>query len=221
MAILECRNLSKIYAAAETKIAAVDDVSLSFEEGEFVAITGKSGSGKSTLLHLLGSLERPTSGEILYDNKNFAKLGDNKLSVLRRRRFGFVFQSYNLVDELTGYENIILPVMLDRKKPDEEYLKNLFEMLDISDRVSHLPAAMSGGQKQRVAIARAIANRPKILFADEPTGNLDSKNGAEVIRLLHELNKEFNITVILVTHDAQIANSAQRILTIEDGRVVE
>ena len=220
MKILECRNLTKEYLSGDGVIKAIDDINLSFEQGEFVAITGPSGSGKSTLLHNLSSLENPTGGEIFYNGESLKKYNDNQLSILRRRRFGFVFQSYNLVQELTGYENILLPVMLDKKKPDEEYINKIIEVLNIGDRLSHLPSALSGGQQQRIAIARAIANKPSILFADEPTGNLDGKTGREVLSLLKYVSHEFGITLIMVTHDLSVAEQADRILTLEDGKIV-
>ena len=220
LTILECKDLRKIYISGENKVHAIDGISTAFENGEFCAVTGPSGSGKSTFLHTLSSLEKPTSGDIIYNEKSLLKYNDNQLSVLRRRRFGFVFQAYNLVAELTGYENILLPVMLDRKKPDEEYIKQLTDMLGISDRLSHLPSAMSGGQQQRIAIARALANKPNILFADEPTGNLDGKSGREVLSLMKYVSKEFGVTLILVTHDLHVAEQADRILTLEDGKIV-
>lgn len=220
MKILECKNLTKEYLSGEGVVKAIDDITLSFEQGEFVAITGPSGSGKSTLLHNLSSLENPTSGEVIYNGESLKNYNDNQLSILRRRRFGFVFQSYNLVQEITGYENILLPVMLDKKKPDEEYLKKLIDTLAVSDRLSHLPSAMSGGQQQRIAIARALANKPSILFADEPTGNLDGKSGREVMSLLKYVSREFGVTLILVTHDLHVAEQADRILTLEDGKIV-
>ncbi len=220
MSIISCRDLSKIYMSGENRVTAVDGVTVAFEQGEFCAITGPSGSGKSTFLHLLSSLENPTSGEIIYNEKKLSGYNDNQLSVLRRRRFGFVFQAYNLVAELTGYENIVLPVMLDRKKPDEEYIGKLIDVLGIGDRLTHLPSAMSGGQQQRIAIARALANKPNILFADEPTGNLDGRSGREVLSLLKYVSKEFGITLILVTHDLHVAEQADRVLTLEDGRIV-
>ena len=220
MKILECRNLTKEYLSGDGVIKAIDDISLSFEQGEFVAITGPSGSGKSTLLHNLSSLENSTGGEVFYNGESLKKYNDNQLSILRRRRFGFVFQSYNLVQELTGYENILLPVMLDKKKPDEEYINKIIEVLNIGDRLSHLPSALSGGQQQRIAIARAIANKPSILFADEPTGNLDGKTGREVLSLLKYVSHEFGITLIMVTHDLSVAEQADRILTLEDGKIV-
>lgn len=220
MKIIECTDLTKEYLSGENVIKAVDNVTVQFEQGEFCAITGPSGSGKSTFLHMLSSLEYPTSGYVTYGEKRLSDYNDNQLSILRRRRFGFVFQAYNLVQELTGYENILLPVMLDKKKADEEYLEKVIKILGIEDRVDHLPSALSGGQQQRIAIARALANKPDILFADEPTGNLDGKSGKEVLSLLKYAGKEFGITLILVTHDLHVAEQADRILTIEDGRIV-
>ena len=221
MTILECKNLTKEYLSGENVVKAVDNVTINFEQGEFCAITGPSGSGKSTFLHVLSSLENPTSGEVRYGEKSLSSYNDNQLSILRRRRFGFVFQAYNLVQELTGYENILLPVMLDNKKPDEEYLNKIIDILGIEDRLHHLPSALSGGQQQRIAIARALANRPAILFADEPTGNLDGKSGREVLSLLKYVSKQLGVTLILVTHDLHVAEQAERILTIEDGRIVK
>ena len=221
MKIIECKNLTKEYISGENVVKAVDDVTVSFRQGEFCAITGPSGSGKSTFLHLLSSLENPTSGNVYYGERSLSSYNDNQLSILRRRRFGFVFQAYNLVQELTGYENILLPVMLDGKKPDEEYLNKVIDMLGIRDRLEHLPSALSGGQQQRIAIARAISNRPAILFADEPTGNLDGKSGREVLSLLKYVSNQLGVTLILVTHDLHVAEQAERILTIEDGRIVK
>ena len=221
MNIIECKNLTKEYLSGENTVMALNDVSLEFEKGEFCAITGPSGSGKSTFLHVLSSLENATSGEVIYNGESLKKYNDNQLSILRRRRFGFVFQAYNLVQELTGYENILLPVMLDGKKPDEEYLNKVIDMLGIRDRLEHLPSALSGGQQQRIAIARALANRPAILFADEPTGNLDGKSGREVLSLLKYVSKQLGVTLILVTHDLHVAEQAERILTIEDGKIVK
>lgn len=220
MNIIECTGLTKEYISGDNVVRAVDDVTVAFEQCEFCAITGPSGSGKSTLLHMLSSLESPTSGYVSYGKKRLSDYTDNQLSILRRRRFGFVFQAYNLVNELTGYENIILPVMLDKQKPDEEYINKLIKMLGIGDRLDHLPSALSGGQQQRIAIARALANKPAILFADEPTGNLDGKSGREVLSLLKYVSCELGVTLILVTHDLHIAEQADRILTIEDGRIV-
>ncbi len=220
MPILECKDLTKEYYSGETSIHAVDHVTLSFEQGEFCAITGPSGSGKSTFLHLLSSLESPTSGSVIYGGKALDRYNDNQLSILRRRRFGFVFQAYNLVQELTGYENILLPIMLDHKDVDEAYLNTLIDMLGIRNRLEHLPSALSGGQQQRIAIARALANRPSILFADEPTGNLDAKSGREVLSLLKYVSKQLGVTLILVTHDLHVAEQAERVLTLEDGRII-
>ncbi len=220
MKILECTSLTKEYISGENTVKAVDDISVSFDKGEFCAVTGPSGSGKSTLLHLLSSLESPTEGDVIYNDVKLSTYNDNQLSILRRRRFGFVFQAYNLVQELTGYENILLPVMLDGKKPDEEYLNKIIDMLGIRDRLEHLPSALSGGQQQRIAIARALANKPSVLFADEPTGNLDGKSGREVLSLLKYAGKELGVTLILVTHDLHVAEQAERVITIEDGRIV-
>lgn len=220
MTIIECTNLTKEYISGENIVKAVDDVTIGFEQGEFCAITGPSGSGKSTFLHVLSSLENPTSGFVTYGEKKLSDYNDNQLSILRRRRFGFVFQAYNLVNELTGYENILLPIMLDKKKPDEEYLNKIIKILGIEDRLEHLPSALSGGQQQRIAIARALANKPSILFADEPTGNLDGKSGREVLSLLKYAARELGVTLILVTHDLHVAEQADRVLTLEDGRIV-
>ena len=212
MELIRCEELSKIYQSGGAPVHAVDGVSLSFEQGSFTAVTGKSGSGKSTLLHLLSGLDRPTSGRVVYQGKNLFQYNDNELSVMRRRRFGFVFQAYNLVRELSAQENILLPVMLDNRKPDEAYLKRLVSMLGIEDR---------GGQQQRVCIARALANKPVLLFADEPTGNLDGKTGREVLTLMRTVSEELGITMILVTHDLGVAEQADRVIRLEDGRVAE
>lgn len=220
MSIIECVNLTKEYMAGEQVVTAVDHVTVSFEQGEFCAITGPSGSGKSTFLHILSSLENPTSGSVTYGGTKLSDYNDNQLSILRRRRFGFVFQAYNLVNELTGYENILLPVMLDKKKADQAYLDKIIHLLGLEERLEHLPSALSGGQQQRIAIARALANKPSILFADEPTGNLDGKSGKEVLSLLKYAARELGITLILVTHDMHVAEQADRILRIEDGKIV-
>ena len=221
MEIIRCEALSKIYRSGDSGVHAVDGVSLSFEQGSFTAVTGKSGSGKSTLLHLLSGLDRPTEGRVIYQDNDLFAYNDNQLSVLRRRRFGFVFQAYNLVRELTAQENILLPVMLDNRKADEAYLKRLVDMLGIEDRLGHLPGALSGGQQQRVCIARALANKPAILFADEPTGNLDGKTGREVLTLMRTVSSELGITMILVTHDLGVAEQADRIIRLGDGKVAE
>ena len=219
MEIIRCEHLSKIYQTGENKVYALDDVTLSLGQGSFTAITGPSGSGKSTLLHLLSGLDRPTGGDVIYQAKKLYDYRDNQLSVLRRRRFGFVFQSYNLVKELTGWENILLPVMLDNRRADEKYLNQIIDMLGIGDRLNHLPSAMSGGQQQRISIARALANKPAILFADEPTGNLDGKSGREVLTLLRQVSHELGITLVLVTHDLNVAEQAERIVQLEDGHI--
>lgn len=219
MEILRCEALSKVYRSGESKVIALDQVSLSLAQGSFTAITGPSGSGKSTLLHLLSGLDHPSGGRVIYQDADLYKYRDNQLSVLRRRRFGFVFQSYNLVRELTGWENILLPVMLDARRVDEAYLNRIIDLLGIRNRLSHLPGAMSGGQQQRIAIARALANKPAILFADEPTGNLDGKSGREVLTLLRQVNHELGITLVLVTHDLNVAEQAERIIQLEDGRI--
>lgn len=219
MEILRCEALSKVYRSGESKVIALDQVSLSLAQGSFTAITGPSGSGKSTLLHLLSGLDHPSGGRVIYQDADLYKYRDNQLSVLRRRRFGFVFQSYNLVRELTGWENILLPVMLDGRRVDDAYLNRIIDLLGIRDRLSHLPSAMSGGQQQRIAIARALANKPAILFADEPTGNLDGKSGREVLTLLRQVNHELGITLVLVTHDLNVAEQAERIIQLEDGRI--
>lgn len=218
--IMRLESLSKVYQTGDVKVRAVDGISLRIARGAFIAVTGPSGSGKSTLLHLMGGLDRPTEGSVIYQDKNLYDYRDNQLSVLRRRRFGFVFQSYNLIKELTGMENILLPVMLDRRKADEGYINLLLDMLDIRDRAGHLPDAMSGGQQQRFAIARALANKPDILFADEPTGNLDGQAGREVLALLQYAGREIGLTLVLVTHDLSIAEQAGRVIRLADGRVV-
>lgn len=219
MEIIKATNLSKIYQIGESPVYALKAVNLSIEEGSFVAVTGPSGSGKSTLLHILGGLDKPSEGTVQYRDKDLYQYNDNQLSVLRRRRFGFVFQNYNLVKELTGYENMLLPVMLDGKKPDEAYLNRIIEILGIGDRLNHLPGAMSGGQQQRFSIARALANKPAVLFADEPTGNLDGKAGREVMTLLQTISHELGITMVLVTHDTKVAEQADRIIRLCDGTI--
>lgn len=219
MEIIKATNLSKIYQTGELPVYALKAVNLSIEEGRFLAVTGPSGSGKSTLLHILGGLDKPSEGTVQYRDKDLYQYNDNQLSVLRRRRFGFVFQSYNLVKELTGYENMLLPVMLDSKKPDEAYLNRIIEILGIGDRLNHLPGAMSGGQQQRFSIARALANKPAVLFADEPTGNLDGKAGREVMTLLQTISHELGITMVLVTHDTKVAEQADRIIRLCDGTI--
>lgn len=219
MQIVRCEGLSKIYKTGLNAVRAVDGVSIALEEGSFTAVTGPSGSGKSTLLHLLSGLDAPSAGKVFFRGADLNAYRDNQLSVLRRRRFGFVFQNYNLVRELTGRENILLPVMLDGRRADEEYIRRLTRMLDIEDRLDHLPGEMSGGEQQRVSIARALANKPAVLFADEPTGNLDGRSGREVLSLLGQLNQELGVTLLLVTHDMNVAEQAGRVVELRDGRV--
>ena len=220
MNILQCDHLSRSYGSGEERVLAVDGVSFAVEQGSFTAITGPSGSGKSTLLHLLGGLDRPSAGSVRFRDWEIYDLEDDQLAILRRRQFGFVFQSYNLVRELTGYENILLPLMLDKRKPDEAYLDRLIDILGIRQRLNHLPSALSGGQQQRFAIARALANKPEILFADEPTGNLDGQTGRLVMDLLRSLNRELGVTLVLVTHDLGVAEQAERILHLTDGKIL-
>lgn len=220
MDIMRCEKLCKTYLAGDNAVHAVSDLDLHLRQGEFCAITGPSGSGKSTLLHMLGGLEYPSSGKVFFQDADLYQYNDNQLSILRRRRFGFVFQAYNLVKELTGYENILLPVMLDRRKPDAVYIDRLINMLGIGDRLQHLPGALSGGQQQRMAIARALANKPAILFADEPTGNLDAQAGREVLALLRYVGQELGVTLVMVTHDLSVAEQADRVLRLIDGLLV-
>ena len=219
MQIVRCEGLSKIYKTGLNAVRAVDGVSIALEEGSFTAVTGPSGSGKSTLLHLLSGLDAPSAGKVVFRGADLNAYRDNQLSVLGRRRFGFVFQNDNLVRELTGRENILLPVMLDGRRADEEHIRRLTRMLDIEDRLDHLPGEMSGGEQQRVSIARALANKPAVLFADEPTGNLDGRSGREVLSLLGQLNQELGVTLLLVTHDMNVAEQAGRVVELRDGRV--
>jgi len=220
MDIITCSHLSKIYTNGSVAVTALADISLSIEDGQFCAITGPSGSGKSTLLHLLSGLERPSGGQITYRGNSLSGYNDHQLSILRRRRFGFVFQAYNLVQELTAYENILLPVMLDNAQVDQPHIDRLIDMLGLGDRLNHLPSALSGGQQQRVAIARALSNKPSILYADEPTGNLDGTSGREVLSLMKSVSAAMNTTLVLVTHDLSIAEQADRIIRLADGLVV-
>ena len=220
MAILEVKNLVKTYGKGDNLVKAVDNVSFEVNEGEFVAIIGASGSGKSTLLHLIGGVDRATSGEIVVDGEKITKLHAEKLAVYRREKIGIIYQFYNLIPVLTVAENITLPVDLAKKKPDEKYLNELVENLGLADRVKYLPNQLSGGQQQRVAIGRALFNRPKIVLADEPTGNLDKKTGDEIVRLLKEANRKYHQTIILVTHDMAIAERADRVITFEDGKII-
>ena len=218
--ILETKNLCKFYGAKENEVKAVDKINIEIKEGEFVAIVGKSGSGKSTLLHMLGGLDTPTSGEVLLKGKELYKMKEDELAVFRRRKIGFIFQAFNLVSSINVWVNIVLPIGLDGKKVDTEYINDIIETLGIEKKIHNLPNTLSGGQQQRVAIARALASRPDILFADEPTGNLDTKTSDEVIALLKMSAKKYGQTIVMITHDDEIAQVADRILIIEDGRVV-
>lgn len=220
MEILKAVNLSKTYGKGENKVEALKNINLSINKGDFIAIVGASGSGKSTLLHLLGGLDRPTGGEVIIDGENIYKYKEDKLAIFRRRKIGFVFQFYNLIPVLDVEENIALPALMDCDKIDEVYLEKIIKLLGLENRKNHLPSELSGGQQQRVSIGRALLNKPAIIFADEPTGNLDSKNSKEVIELLKFTAKTYNQTLILITHDINIATLADRVITIEDGTIV-
>ena len=219
MKILEIRNLCKVYGKGETEVHALKNVSFDIEQGEFVAIVGPSGSGKSTLMHILGGVDVPTSGTVNISGTDISKLDETKLAIFRRRHIGLIYQFYNLIPILNVEENMTLPILLDKKKPDRKLLLELVEKLGLSERLKHLPNQLSGGQQQRVSIGRALMNHPALLLADEPTGNLDSKNSKEIIALLRKFNKEYNQTVIIITHDDRIALSADRVITIEDGQI--
>jgi putative ABC transport system ATP-binding protein len=221
MNILEIKNLSKIYGKGETAVKALDDVSFSVKKGEFVVIIGPSGSGKSTLLHLLGGVDRPTSGNVLIDNTDIYKLNETQLAIFRRRQIGLIYQFYNLIPILTVEENITLPMLLDEHKVDKKQLDHVVGTLGLTNRLKHLPNQLSGGQQQRVSIGRALISNPAIMLADEPTGNLDSKNSSEIMELLKMFNKTYNQTLIVITHDERIALQADRIIAIEDGRLVK
>ena len=220
MTILETQGLTKIYGSGETAVHALRGVDLAVENGEFVAIVGTSGSGKSTLLHMLGGLDRPTAGKVLVDGQDIFALKDEALTIFRRRRVGFVFQSYNLVPMLSVYENIVLPIQLDGAKVDEDYVSEVIRTLGLSGRLHSLPNQLSGGQQQRVAIARALATKPAIVLADEPTGNLDSKTSQDVLGLMKVTSQRFGQTMVMITHNEEIAQLADRIVRVEDGRVV-
>ena len=220
MTILKANNLTKIYGKKDTAVTAVDHINLEIEKGSFVSIVGSSGSGKSTLLHLIGGVDTPTEGEVFIDNENIYELSDDKRSILRRRKLGFVFQTYNLIPVLTVEENIKIPLMIDRDKINQEKIDKIMEVLQLTDRRNHLPNQLSGGQQQRVAIGRALANSPSIIVADEPTGNLDKKNSKEVMELLTKSVKEGGQTLILVTHEPDIASMADRIIHLEDGKII-
>lgn len=221
MKILEVKNLSKNYGKGTTLVKALDGVSFTVEEGEFVAIVGSSGSGKSTLLHILGAVDKPTSGEVIIGGTSVFKQNDDKLAVFRRRKVGLIYQFYNLIPILNVKENMTLPILLDGKKVDYEYLDELTSTLGLERRVNHLPNELSGGQQQRVSIGRALISRPDIILADEPTGNLDSKASMEIMDLLKLSNKKYHQTIIMITHDMNLAKMADRIITLEDGKIVE
>lgn len=216
MSILKVKNLNKIYGKDETKVKALNDINFEINKGEFVVIVGKSGSGKSTLLNIIAGLEKPTNGEIIIDNINISELDEKQKSLLRKEKIGLIFQSYNLIPVLTVEENIKLPTINTDNK-DDKYINELMELLGIKDRKNHLPNQLSGGQQQRVAIGRALVNKPAIIFADEPTGNLDTKTESEVLNLLKESQKKFNQTIIMITHNVDIAKYADRVIKIEDG----
>ena len=220
MTILETRELRKIYGSGNTEVRALDGVNLSVEKGEFVAVVGTSGSGKSTLLHMLGGLDRPTSGTVTVDGRELSALKDEALTIFRRRKIGFVFQNYNLVPVLNVRENIILPIQLDGNQPDKAYVAQIIETLGLESKLQNLPGHLSGGQQQRVAIARALAAKPAIILADEPTGNLDSATSQDVMGLLKVTSEKFSQTVVMITHNEEIAQMADRIIRIEDGRIV-
>ena len=221
MEILRVENLSKIYGKGNTKVKALDNVSFSINKGEFVAIIGPSGSGKSTLLHMLGGVDTPTKGKVIINDCDIYDLDETKLAILRRRHIGLIYQFYNLIPVLNVEENITLPLLLDHRKVEPEYLKEVIQTLNLQERLNHLLSQLSGGQQQRVSIGRALINHPAIILADEPTGNLDSKNGEEIMDFLKLSNRKYNQTLILITHDEKVALQADRIITIEDGKIVK
>lgn len=218
---IEAKDLSKIYGSGDSQVTALNHASLKISDRDFISIMGPSGSGKSTLLHLLSGLDRPTSGSLTYDGRDICHLNDKELSDFRRRRIGFIFQHFHLLPVLTARENILMPLLLDKKQPEESYFRQLTELLGIHDRLNHLPHELSGGQQQRVAIARALIARPDIIFADEPTGNLDTKSGSEVMELLKSLGQEFGKSLVIITHDSRIARMADRHIIIADGVLSE
>ena len=220
MEILKCEGVRKVYGSKENLVTALDGIDLSVEKGEFVAIVGASGSGKSTLLHVLGSVDKPTAGKVLVDGEDISKLNPTKSAIFRRRKVGLVYQFYNLIPTLTVRKNILMPLLLDKRKVNEEYFEQVVSQLGIADKLEAMPSQLSGGQQQRVAIARALIYRPAILLADEPTGNLDQKNSKEIIEMLKISNRNLQQTIVLITHDEKIALEADRIITIEDGRIV-
>ncbi len=221
MEILKVENLTKIYGKDTTKVVALDDVSFSVEKGEFVAIVGASGSGKSTLLHIIGGVDRPTSGKVFIDGQDIFKFNDDKLAIFRRRQVGLIYQFYNLIPILNVEENITLPLSLDNRIVDKETLNNMLKLLGLENRKKHLPNELSGGQQQRTSIGRALITNPTIILADEPTGNLDSKSSDEIVALLKKSNKELKQTIIMITHNMEIAKEADRIIKIEDGKIVK
>ena len=220
MSILVANDLKKYYGEGETLVKALDGVNLSVERGEFMSIIGTSGSGKSTLLHMLGGLDNPTSGNLIIDDKDISKLSGDALCIFRRRKIGFIFQSFNLVPSISVYDNIVLPIQLDGKKADKEFIDSIVETLGIEKKLKTLPTKLSGGQQQRVAIARALASKPAIILADEPTGNLDSKTSQDVLGLLKTTGKKYNQTIVMITHNDEIAQMADRTIRIEDGHIV-
>ena len=220
MEILKCEGVRKVYGSKENLVTALDGIDLSVEKGEFVSIVGASGSGKSTLLHILGSVDKPTAGKVLVDGEDISKLNPTKSAIFRRRKVGLVYQFYNLIPTLTVRKNILMPLLLDKRKVNEEYFRQVVNQLGIADKLEAMPSQLSGGQQQRVAIARALIYRPAILLADEPTGNLDQKNSKEIIEMLKISNRNLEKTIVLITHDEKIALEADRIITIEDGRIV-
>ena len=220
MEILRVEDLKKTYGKGETLVKALDGINFKVEKGEFVAIVGASGSGKSTLLHLLGGVDRPTSGKIIIDGEDVYSLNETNLAIFRRRQVGLIYQFYNLIPILNVTENVTLPILLDGKTPDEEYLKELIDTLGLENRVKHLPNELSGGQQQRVSIGRALMNRPALLLADEPTGNLDSNSSKDIIELLKLSNQKYKQTIIMITHDHNLALNADRIITIDDGKII-
>lgn len=221
MNLLEVKNISKTYGTGETAVEALKNVSFSVEKGEFLSIVGESGSGKSTLLNMIGALDSPTAGKVIIDGKDIMAMKDNAATIFRRRNIGFIFQAFNLIPELTVEQNIVFPLLLDYQKPDQKYLDELLKVLNLENRRKHLPSQLSGGQQQRVAIGRALVTRPSIILADEPTGNLDSKNSSEVIALLKDAARRYEQTIIMITHNRVIAQSADRILQVKDGVVTD
>ena len=221
MNLLEVKNISKTYGTGETAVEALKDVSFSVEKGEFLSIVGESGSGKSTLLNMIGALDLPTAGKVIIDGKDIIAMKDNAATIFRRRNIGFIFQAFNLIPELTVEQNMVFPLLLDYQKPDQKYLEELLKVLNLENRRKHLPSQLSGGQQQRVAIGRALITRPSIILADEPTGNLDSQNSNEVIALLKDAARRYEQTIIMITHNRVIAQSADRILQVKDGVVTD